>query len=271
MEAAALAAKKNLGILSGFCWRYNAMHRAVREKIRQGAIGPVRAIYATYYRGDLAGKFHGDREPWMNDLQWQVRNWHNYTWLSGDVTILLSGGHSVDKMSWWLDDVMPLKAVGVGSRVYENEGNIFDNCFVAFEYAGGIRGFLGCRSQAGCYAENADYILGAHGTCTIGRGLVPFISGGTEWRYDGPKNNMYQTAHDEFLASIRAGKPINDGPRMARTTLMGIMARMAAYTGQEITWDMAWNSKERLVPDRLDWNTKIELPPLARPGRTKFL
>lgn len=270
LEAAELARRKNLGILSGFCWRYNSMHRAVREQIRRGAIGPIRAIYATYYRGDLSNKFHGEREPWMNDLQWQVRNWHNYTWLSGDVTILLSGGHSVDKMSWWLDDMMPLRAVGVGSRVFENEGNIFDNCFVVYEYADGRRGFLGCRSQAGCYNENADYIVGSRGICTIGRGTTPFITGESEWRYDGPKNNMYQTEHDEFFASLRAGRPINDGPRMARTTLMAIMGRMAAYTGQEITWEQALNSQEKLVPDTLDWTSKWQLPPLAKPGRTKF-
>jgi predicted dehydrogenase len=271
MEAAELAGKKNLGILSGFCWRYSAPHRAVVEQIRKGAIGPIRAIYATYYRGDLSVKFHGEREPGMTNMQWQIRNWYNYSWLSGDVTILLSGGHSVDKMSWWLDDVMPAKAVAVGSRVYECEGNTFDNCFVVYEYASGLRGFLGCRSQPRCHNENADYIIGTRGICTIGRRATPFITGENEWRYEGAKNDMYQTEHDEFFASIRAGRPINDGPRMARTTLMGIMGRMAAYTGQEITWEMAWNSNEKLVPDRLDWNTKWELPPLAKPGRTKFL
>ena len=271
MEASELATKRNLGILSGFCWRYNEKHRAVREQIRRGVIGPIRAIYATYYRGSLTNKFHGDREPWMNDLQWQIRNWHNYLWLSGDVTILLSGGHSVDKMSWWLDDAMPMKAVGVGGRGYEAEGNIFDNCFAVYEYANGVRGFLGCRSQPGCHNENADYIIGTRGICTIGRSAAPFINGEVEWRYSGPENNMYQTEHDEFFASIRAAKPINDGPRMARTTLIGIMGRMAAYTGQEITWDMALKSKEKLVPDHLDWNTKVEMPPLATPGRTKFL
>jgi len=270
LEAGELAGRKNLGILSGFCWRYNYRHRGALEQIRRGAIGEIRALYATYYRGDLSSKYHGEREPWMTDLQWQIRNWHNYTWLSGDVTILLSGGHSVDKMAWWMNDVTPLKAVGLGSRVYPAEGNIFDNCFVVYEYAGGVRGFLGCRTQAGCYNENADYIVGTKGVCTIGRGPTPFITGETNWRYDGVKNDMYQTEHDEFFASIRAGRPLNDGPRMARTTLMTLMGRMAAYTGQEITWEQALNSQEKLMPEHLDWDTKVELPPLAVPGRTKF-
>jgi predicted dehydrogenase len=270
LESAALAKTKNVGILSGFCWRYNYSARAVLQKIRDGAIGEIRAVYATYLRGHLASKYHGHRKPGMTDIQWQIRDWYDYSWLSGDVTILLSGGHSVDKMSWWLGDVMPIKAVATGSRVYPTEGNTFDNGFVAYEYASGIRGFLGCRSQPGCHNENADYIIGTKGVCTIGRGKAPTIQGETNWRYDGPVNNMHQTEQDEFFASIRAGRPINDGQRMAYTTLMAVMGRMAAYTGQEITWDQALNSQQKLMPEKLSWDMKLDLPPVATPGMTKF-
>jgi len=271
LESAELAKKKNLAIVSGFCWRYNEALRAAQAQIRAGAIGEVRSIYATYYRGDLGHKYQGQRDPKMSDLEWQLRDWYAHLWLSGDVTILLSGGHSVDKMSWWLGDVMPVKAVAVGSRVFPSEGNTFDNCFVAYDYASGIRGFLGCRSQAGCYTENADHVIGAKGICTIGRGRVPVIQGENPWRYAGAINNMYQTEHDELFASIRAGKPINDGTRMAQTTLMAIMGRMAAYTGQEIAWEQALHSQDRVVPEKLTWNTKMERRPLATPGVTKFL
>jgi predicted dehydrogenase len=243
----------------------------VREQIAKGAIGEIRALYATYYRSHLGHKHEGPRDPAWSDLEWQLRDWHGYTWLSGDVIILLSGGHSVDKMSWWLADEMPVKAVGVGGRHFPDEGNIFDHGMVVYEYASGIRGFLGCRGQDGCYTENADYIIGTKGICTIGRGRVPEITGQHPWRYAGPQNNMYQTEHDELFASIRAGRPINDGIRMAHTTLMAMMGRMATYTGQEITWEQAMNSQERLVPEKLDWNTKLELSPLAMPGVTRFV
>ena len=271
LQSAELAEKKNLAIVSGFCWRYNHALRAAQEQIRQGAIGDVRAVYATYYRASLDHKYHGERPANMSDLEWQIRDWYGYLWLSGDVTIVLSGGHSVDKMSWWLGDVMPIMAVAVGSRVFPSEGNTFDNCFVAYEYAGGLRGFLGCRSQSGCFNQNADFIIGAEGTCTNGRGRVPVIEGQADWRYEGAINNMYQTEHDELFASIRRDKPINDGTRMAHTTLMAIMGRMAAYTGKEITWEQALNSQQNLVPEKLDWNTKISQPPPALPGLTEFI
>ena len=271
IESAKVANEKKLAIVSGFCWRYHGALREAREQIREGAIGDVRAVYATYYRGSLDHKYHGERPAGMTEVEWQLRDWYGYLWLSGDVTILLSGGHSVDKMSWWLDDAMPVKAVATGSRVFESEGNTFDNGFVAYEYAGGVRGFLGCRSQPGCFNQNADFIIGSKGTCTIGRGRGPVIEGETSWRYEGPSCNMYQTEHDELLASIRAGKPINDGTRMAHTTLATLMGRMAAYTGQEIAWQQALDSQQSLMPEKLDWDTKLEQPPRATPGLTKFV
>ena len=271
LESAEIARTKNLAIVSGFCWRYHHAHRAVVEQIRQGAIGDIRAVYATYYRNDLGSKYHGERTAKMTDVEWQLRDWYDQLWLSGDVTILLSGGHSVDKISWWLGDVMPTKAVAVGSRVHPIEGNTFDNCFVVYEYASGIRSFLGCRSQTGVYAENADYIIGSKGVCTIGRGRVPVIEGENPWKYTGVMNNMYQTEHDELFASIRAGKPINDGARMANTTLMGILGRMAAYTGKELTWEQALGSQQKLVPDAVTLEMKVEQPPLSIPGLTPFV
>jgi predicted dehydrogenase len=271
LASAEVAGDKRLSVVSGFCWRYNRALRAAREQIRAGAIGEIRTVYATYYRGDLGHKYHGPRKPGMTHLEWQIRDWYPYLWLSGDVTIVLSGGHSVDKMSWWLDDVMPTKAVALGSQVFPNGGNTFDNGFVAYEYAGGIRGFLGCRSHPGCYNENADYVIGTKGICTIGRGRVPVIEGEANWRYDGPRSNMYQTEHDELFASIRQGKPINDATRMAHTTLMAIMGRMAAYTGQEVRWEQALQSQENLVPEKLDGNSRIDRPPLAVPGRTPLV
>ena len=98
------------------------------------------------------------------------------------------------------------------------------------------------------------------------------IRGRTNRRFRGEKaRDMYQNEHDELFASIRSGKPINDGPRMAQSTLLAIMGRMAAYTGQMVTWEQAMNSKENLMPERLGWDTPISVPPVAIPGQTKLI
>lgn len=270
LQTSERAAKKNLGILSGFCWRYDAGAQAAHQQIRQGAIGSVRCVYATFYRFSFDKYYGKERHPAWTDLEWQLRDWPDFLWLGGDLCIGLSGGHSADKIAWWLGDEMPIKAVGVGGREFPGEGNTFDHCLVAYEYADGKRAFLGVRCQNGCHEENADYIIGADGVCTLGRGPVPVITGKHQWKYSGPLPRMHQVEHEVFLASIRAGKPINDGPRMARTTMMTLMGRMAAYTGQEITWEQAFHSQQSLVPDEIDWHSKIELTPLPRPGVTKF-
>ncbi|NUM55688.1 MAG: Gfo/Idh/MocA family oxidoreductase [Candidatus Hydrogenedentes bacterium] len=270
LDSSLVAKEKGLGILSGFCWRYDNSARAVKEQIKAGAIGNVRAVYATYYRESFNKHYGGERRPEWTDLEWQIRDWADFLWLGGDLCIGLSGGHSADKMAWWMDDVMPIKAVGVGGRQFPGEGNTFDHCQITYEYSDGVRGFLGVRAQDGCHNENADYIIGSDGVCTIGRGSVPVITGANPWTFSGERDRMHQKEQDEFFASIRAGSPINDGQRMAHTSLMALMGRMAAYTGQEITWEQALNSQQKLVPDHLDWDTKIDLTPPPQPGVTEF-
>jgi len=97
--------------------------------------------------------------------------------------------------------------------------------------------------------------------------MDPIIQGKETWRYRGEKKDMYQVEHDELFASIRKGEPINDGVWMAHSTLMAIMGRMAAYTGQEVTWEQALNSQEVLVPSNLEWTMTLPSPPWRSRGR----
>ena len=91
-----------------------------------------------------------------------------------------------------------------------------------------------------------------------------------EWKRTGRDNSFYQAEHNELFASIRQGKPINNGDYMSYSTLLAIMGRMAAYTGQAITWDMAMKSKEDLSPEKYDWDAKLRNWEVAVPGKTKF-
>jgi hypothetical protein len=179
--------------------------------------------------------------------------------------------HSADKIAWAMGDEPPISCVGVGGRVIPAEGgNIYDHFEVNYLYPGGVRAFLANRQIEGCYNENSDYIMGTDGTITIGRGPAPRIEGKTNWTWTGQKYDMYQREHDVLFASIRHQKPVNDGKRMATSTLLSMMGRMAAYTGQEITWEMALNSQEKIFPENLEWNSSLPVTPRAQPGITKF-
>jgi len=272
LQSAAIAKEKNLALVAGFCWRYHLARRAFYERIHQGAIGNIRAIYATYLTGPVKPMPpSGSRPAGMSDVEWQLHNWYNFVWLSGD-GLVEQACHSVDKIAWAMNGVLPLKAVATGGRQFpNNEGNIYDHIDVFYEFPDGVRAFMAQRQIGNCYSDNSDYLMGSDGLGTIKGWSEPVIIGKESWRYSGPKCDMYQVEHDELFASIRKGQPINDGIWMAHSTLMAIMGRMAAYTGKEISWTEVMNSEEQLVPDNLTWDMDLPIRPMAMPGKTKFV
>jgi predicted dehydrogenase len=270
MESVRMSKAKNRCLVAGFCWRYDRPRVEFYRRILDGAIGDIRAVHATYLTGPVKPMpAPGTRPAGMGDLEWQTRNWYNFVWLSGDGYVE-QAIHSVDKVAWVMRDVPPLWAVGNGGRMIPNhEGNIYDHMNVTYEYAGGVKGFLGQRQITGCFSETHDYIWGSKNQGIIdGRG--PAILGDAPWRYSGEGGNMYDLEHVALFQAIRAGQMLNDGDRMATSTLMGIMGRMAAYTGQKITWEQALNAKDNLVPEKLSWDMKLPIAPLAMPGRTRI-
>jgi len=263
------ARKKNLSVVSGLCWRY---HKGMRETIQQvhdGTVGRVVALQCNYNAGALWMK---PRQPGWTDMEWQLRNWLYFTWLSGDHNVE-QHVHSLDKMAWVMKDEYPVRAVGMGGRQARTQpeyGHIFDHHAVCYEFAGGVRCFSFCRQQAGTAHDVSDWVFGTNGTADLMRHSV---TGETAWRYrperNAPKENMYQQEHDELFASIRSGHPINNGEYMAKSTLMAIMGRMATYTGQVITWEQALHSTEDLTPPKYEFGP-LPLPPVAVPGVTRL-
>lgn len=266
------AKQKNLSLVAGFCWRYNNMIQDTFKQLQDGAIGKLIAYYATYYTSPVKPMPPASTRPQgLSDIQWQLKNWYNFVWSCGD-SIVEQAVHSADKIAWAMGDEPPVSCVGVGGRVIPAEGgNIYDHFEVNYLYPNGVRAFLANRQIEGCYNENSDYMMGVDGSITIGRGPVPHIDGKNKWTWSGQKYDMYQREHDLLFASIRRHKPINDGKRMTTSTLLAMMGRMAAYTGQEITWDMALNSQEKLVPDHIEWDGSMPVIPRAEPGVTKFV
>jgi myo-inositol 2-dehydrogenase / D-chiro-inositol 1-dehydrogenase len=269
LETAKLAREKNLSLVAGFCWRYASAIRAAFDQVKNGAIGDIVAYYATYYTAPVKPMPPEDTRPaGLSDVEWQVRNWYNFCWTCGD-SIVEQAVHSVDKVAWAMGDKPPVSCVAVGGRqIPANGGNIYDHFEANYVWPGGARAFVACRQIAGCYGENSDYVMGTKGQLYITRGL-PKITGQTNWQFEGQRNDMYQAEHDALFASIRQGKPLNDGEWMANSTLLAMLGRMAAYTGQQLTWEQALNSQERIFPDPLDWTGSLPVV-MPLPGKTKF-
>jgi predicted dehydrogenase len=271
LDSCAKARSKGLSVVSGLCLRYDTRFRECVRRVQDGAIGDVAMLQANDYRGGRWAKLR--LKDW-SDMTYQMRNWYNFTWLSGDFNVE-QHVHFLDVCAWLMKDKYPVKAMGLGGRTVlagEQYGNIYDHFSVVYEYADGQRLVSNCRQQPGCKNDLSVHVLGTRGRAQLSEkenGM--WIKGPKDWAFEGMTNELYQAEHEELFASIRASKPINNGDYMARSTLLAIMGRMAAYTGQQITWDMAMKSREDLSPPDYDWSVKLPEPPVAIPGVTKFL
>lgn len=271
IEACKVAAEKKLSVVSGLCWRYHPAVVEAFKRMQDGQIGKILVMEASYNTGFLWN--HGRKEQW-SDMEYQMRNWLYYTWLSGD-HIVEQHIHSLDKLGWAMGDQPPVAATGTGGRQVRTEpafGHIYDHFAIQYEYADGVKGFSRCRQQGGCANDVSDHFWGTKGICHVKGDNTSIVGHDPKdnWQYpDGGRHDMYQLEHNALFASIRDSKPINNGEYMTRSTMLAILGRMAAYTGKRITWEEALNSKEKLGPEKYEWG-QIAMPPVAMPGLTPF-
>ncbi|QEC54119.1 Gfo/Idh/MocA family oxidoreductase [Anseongella ginsenosidimutans] len=271
LEAARKAGEKNLSLVSGFCWRYHTPKRAIFEKVLGGAVGDISTIYNSYNTSAL---WSHPRQAGWTDMEYQLRNWPYYAWLSGD-HIVEQAVHCIDMMNWAMGGKLPVSAMGTGGRQVRTDdvfGHIYDHFAITYEYENGARGFHFSRQQQNCQNSYDVEIFGDKGRAVVdcSRNFHE-IQGANQWKFTGEQNDMYQTEHDELFASIRQGKPINDGEYMAHSSMLAIMGRMAAYTGRRITWEEAINSTEVLGTDVQGWKQEPPVVNVAMPGITEFI
>jgi myo-inositol 2-dehydrogenase / D-chiro-inositol 1-dehydrogenase len=267
------ARAKNLAIVSGLCWRYDLGVRETIKRIQDGAIGDIVAIQENYLTGTLWHRGTREEHPEWSEMEYQIRNWLYFTWLSGDHNVE-QHIHSLDKAMWLMGDKPPVAAYGMGGRQVRTEpqyGNIYDHHAVVYEWANGVRVFAFTRQMAGqkMFNQTEDIILGTKGQANVIKHEI--MAGGDIWKYRGDKPSMYDVEHAELFKSIKDGKPINNGVYMSYSTMLAILGRMATYTGQRITWDEAMNSQLNLTPESYDWGP-VKLPTealsVAMPGKT---
>lgn len=305
MEAVRKSKEKKLNLVAGFCWRYATSRIEAFKRVQDGAIGPILSVFSTYYTGPVKPMQPASGRPaGMGDVEWQMKNWYNFSWLCGD-SIVEQAVHSIDKVVWAMGDKPPLSCIATGGRQIPSEGgNIFDHFHAAYEWDGGVIAHLGCRQITGCQGDNSDYFTGPKGRLII-KSNGPVIDGEQRWRFRGEEKSMYDLEHDAFFAAIRKGDIINNGDRMMLSTLVAIMGREAAYTGQRVVWDAPpsgaaapgadiappsrgdkkkaaagekssgttaiTQSQQDLAPDTLKFADAFDPGPVPRPGVTKFV
>jgi predicted dehydrogenase len=267
LEACERARQRKLSVVSGLCFRY---HRGLQETVRRihdGAIGEVRAALASDFRGPIWVK---PRQPGWSDFEYQMRNWYYFTWLSGDFNVE-QHVHFLDIAAWALGGRYPEWAYGSGGRQARTGpefGQIYDHHSVVYEYADGLKLFSTCRQLGGGYNDSSVEVVGSKGTAVLSDRRLTITAGRKSWRWQGEPADKFQAEHDELFAGIRRGKPVDNGEYMARSTMMGILGRMATYSGQRVSWQQALASDERLGPDKYQWGP-LPTPAVAVPGTGK--
>ncbi len=267
MAAGELAKQKNLGIAAGTQRRHQKSYVETIKRIRDGAIGEI--VYGRcYWNGGQIWVIR--RQDGWSDLEWQLRNWNYFTWLSGDHYVE-QHVHNLDVMNWVLG-THPVRAfAAVGGRQVRTaaeHGHVYDHFAVEYEYPNGVRMFSQARQIDGTDHFVGEAVVGSGGTSNCSSFIR--AKNGTNWRFEGDNPNPYEQEHLNLIASISEGKPLNEAQAIAESTMTGILGREAAYSGKVITWDDAMKSTSRLGPGKYEFGP-YPVPPVAMPGQHKFL
>jgi predicted dehydrogenase len=260
IEAAKLAEQKKLTVMSGAQRHADKPYFETVDKIHNGAIGEIVAANSNYLSGPV---MHANaRDPKWGDMEWEHRNWYSFIWICGD-QIVEQHFHNIDFMNWVMGG-HPESVVASGGAAWRPReplyGNIYDHMTSDFVYPNGVHLSSSCRQYpARLHRDVSDMIVGTKGRST---GLDMGSKG----------INPYVQEHIDLVNSITGkGKYINQGMRVAESTMTAIMARESAYSGMKITWDMIMASKQDLQPKEFDYKVMREDIPLPVPGVYKFV
>jgi predicted dehydrogenase len=269
IASSALARQKGLAIVAGTQRRHQAHYIEILKRIHDDHVGRIVGGQIYWNGGKMLGYWPWyEREPGMSDMQWQCRNWPWFTWLSGD-HIVEQHVHNIDVINWAIG-AHPVQCLGMGGRQVRKLGNIFDHFAVEFEYPDGVRVMSMCRQMEGCTNNVSERVAGTKGR-SYTDSSIGYIEGPNAYKYDGPNPNPYVQEHADLITGIRKGEPLNEGKRVAESTMAAIMGRMSAYTGRALKWDWAMNaSKLDLSPPKYEFG---DLPdaPVAIPGKAMLI
>ncbi len=253
MATAQKAKGMELCIVTGTQRRHQRDYVATWQKVSEGSIGDITGGNVYWNGGKL---WHRDPNATWSEMEYMIRNWVNWTWLSGD-HIVEQHVHNLDVMNWFTGS-HPVKAVGFGSRLRRVTGNQYDNFGVDFTFENGMHFHSMCRQINGCINNVSERVQGTRGSSNCQNAIVD-LAGNPVWNYEYPKDkdgkpttqvsvDPYVQEHIDLVTAIRTGKPINEAENTAVSTMAAIMGRISAYTGKETSYEEMMNSDLKLGP-----------------------
>ncbi|NNE90950.1 MAG: Gfo/Idh/MocA family oxidoreductase [Verrucomicrobiales bacterium] len=277
LKSAAEAKAKNLKVGVGFNRRHSTLHKNLIGRLHDGVIGEIPLIQVYNCRGPVNKR--QTRQPGWSELEFQIRNWYYFTWLSGDF-IVEQSVHEFDVVRWIKHEQNPVSCIGQGGKIVmtgEMDGQTYDHFSADYRFADGSQVITTHRHIPKCWNFFGEKITGTKGTAELkakSSGLINLTGQEAPVFREREASNSYQIEHDELFSAIRNDTEFNEGERGGYSTLFSMMGRMAAYTGKEITWEQALNDDTEIArnPVSFDEETPIQPGPdgiydvVAKPG-----
>jgi predicted dehydrogenase len=268
IETGEKAKAKKLAVLPGTQYRHQVSFIETVKRIHAGEIGQIRSGRAYYNSGTLWDK---PRTKGMSEMEWQLRNWLYFDWLSGDQPVE-QHIHTIDVTDWVMG-AHPVRATATGGRQVrtgDKFGNVYDHFTIDYEYPGGVHVMSMCRQMANVSNHVGAYFEGTKGNAAVYQASLKGINGAPDWKYDGEISigKAYVQEHTDLIKSIRAGQPVNEARRIAETTLTAILGREAAYTGKTLTYDEVMKSDLDLSPEKYEMGDN-PVRPVPMPGQER--
>jgi predicted dehydrogenase len=256
MASARKAEGIGLTVVTGTQRRHQRDYVATFRQVANGAIGDVVSANC-YWNGRVP--WYRQRQSGWSDMEFMLRDWVNWTWLSGD-HIVEQHVHNIDVVHWF-SGMHPEKALGFGGRHRRVTGDQFDFFSVDFSYENGMHVHSMCRQIAGCTDNVSEFVMGTRGYTNC-RNRIWDHKGELIWEYGYPTDDEgeptrnvavdpYVQEHIDFVTAIRTNAPINEAETTAISTLAAIMGRTSCYTGKEVTYEEMMNSDLKIGPDRM--------------------
>ncbi len=257
-EANKLADKEGLKVGVGLQRHHHAQYVEAVKRLQDGAVGDI-GFMRIYWNSP--GIWTVKRRPGWSDMEYQIRNWNVFTWLSGD-HLVEQHTHNIDVANW-IKEAHPVEANGMGGRQVrkgKDNGQIFDHHAIEFTYADGTKLFSQCRQIPGCWNYVGEFAHGTKGLANLSYNRAK-IDGENKWRYRGKSTNAYDQEHIDLQAAIRNNTPMNEGWFGATSTMTGILGRMATYSGKVVKWDDAVAKGPNELPAHLAMDAPTPVTP----------
>ena len=261
------AKEMGLSVVTGTIKRHQPDYLATYDRVKSGVIGEIVSGNCYYNQGKL---WHVNPKAEWTELEAMVRNWVNWTWLSGD-HIVEQHIHNLDLMNWFIG-THPDKATGFGSRQRRATGDQYDNFSIDYIYPNQVHVHSMCRQINGCTNNVSDLIRGTYGYTNCENTIFD-ATGKQRWKYpltEEQQNDRWYffwrafiQEHIDLVTAIRTNQSINEAQQIAESSLTAIMGRISAYTGKTTTWDEMLNSEIHLGPKHFimgDVNVEKSIP-----------